>query len=77
MPRSYGQHCALAKSLDLVGDRWTLLIVRELLDRPRRYGLVVKRELPKPASGKVYDLTGDGRARCAPMCATTAPVLMW
>jgi DNA-binding HxlR family transcriptional regulator len=87
MPRSYGQHCALAKSLDLVGDRWTLLIVRELLDRPRRYGdllnglapiatdmlagrlrdlerngLVVKRELPKPASGNVYDLTDDGRA---------------
>ena len=29
--RSYGQHCALAKALDLVGDRWTLLIVRELL----------------------------------------------
>ena len=35
--RSYGQHCALAKSLDLVGDRWTLLIVRELLDGPQRY----------------------------------------
>jgi DNA-binding HxlR family transcriptional regulator len=28
--RSYGQYCALAKALDLVGDRWTLLIVREL-----------------------------------------------
>ena len=36
--RSYGQYCALAKSLDLVGDRWTLLVVRELLDGPRRYG---------------------------------------
>lgn len=35
--RSYGQHCALAKSLDLVGDRWTLLVVRELLDGPKRY----------------------------------------
>ncbi|MDE3153923.1 MAG: transcriptional regulator [Acidobacteriota bacterium] len=31
--RSYGQLCALAKALDLVGDRWTLLIVRELLIR--------------------------------------------
>jgi DNA-binding HxlR family transcriptional regulator len=31
--RSYGQYCALAKALDLVGDRWTLLIVRELLIR--------------------------------------------
>jgi DNA-binding HxlR family transcriptional regulator/putative sterol carrier protein len=28
--RSYGQYCALAKALDIVGDRWTLLIVREL-----------------------------------------------
>src|ERR1035437_4895182 len=31
--RSYGQYCALAKALDVVGDRWTLLIVRELLLR--------------------------------------------
>ena len=31
--RSYGQACALAKALDLIGDRWTLLIVRELMIR--------------------------------------------
>jgi DNA-binding HxlR family transcriptional regulator len=36
--RSYGQYCALAKALDVVGDRWSLLIVRELLVRPCRYG---------------------------------------
>lgn len=36
--RSYGQYCAVARALDLVGDRWTLLIVRELLLRPCRYG---------------------------------------
>jgi DNA-binding HxlR family transcriptional regulator len=35
--RSYRQYCALAKALDVVGDRWTLLIVRELLIRPCRY----------------------------------------
>src|SRR5919109_751412 len=36
--RSYGQRCALARALDVVGDRWTLLIVRELLIRqPCRY----------------------------------------
>jgi len=29
--RSYGQYCGLARALDVVGDRWTLLIVRELL----------------------------------------------
>ena len=35
--RSFGQYCALAKALDVVGDRWTLLIVRELLIHPCRY----------------------------------------
>ena len=35
--RSYGQHCAIARSLDVIGDRWTLLIVRELWMRPCRY----------------------------------------
>ena len=29
--RGYHQHCGLAKALDVIGDRWTLLIVRELL----------------------------------------------
>src|SRR5258707_771182 len=33
--RSYGQYCGLAKALDVIGDRWTLLIVRELLLRER------------------------------------------
>jgi len=36
--RSYGQYCGLAKGLDLIGDRWVLLVVRELLNGPRRYG---------------------------------------
>jgi len=36
--RTYGQYCAVAKALDLIGDRWTLLVVRELLVRgPCRY----------------------------------------
>jgi DNA-binding HxlR family transcriptional regulator len=33
----YGQYCGLAKTLDLVGERWTLLIIRELLFSPRRF----------------------------------------
>jgi len=36
--RSYGQLCGLARALDLLGDRWTLLIVRELLRGPKRFG---------------------------------------
>ncbi|MFF3904549.1 winged helix-turn-helix transcriptional regulator [Streptomyces sp. NPDC001848] len=35
--RSYDQYCSTARALDVVGDRWTLLIVRELLAGPRRY----------------------------------------
>ncbi|MFF7067010.1 winged helix-turn-helix transcriptional regulator [Streptomyces pseudovenezuelae] len=35
--RSYDQYCSAARALDSVGDRWTLLIVRELLSGPRRY----------------------------------------
>jgi DNA-binding HxlR family transcriptional regulator len=31
--RSYGQYCSVAKALDVLGERWTLLIVRELLVR--------------------------------------------
>jgi DNA-binding HxlR family transcriptional regulator len=33
----YQQYCALARTLDLAGDRWTLLIVRELTPGPRRF----------------------------------------
>jgi DNA-binding HxlR family transcriptional regulator len=35
--RTYGQFCAIARSLDVVGDRWTLLVVRELLRGPRTF----------------------------------------
>jgi len=35
--RSYEQYCPLARSLDLLGERWTLLIVRDLLAGPKRY----------------------------------------
>lgn len=36
--RSYGQYCGLARALDVVGNRWSLLVVRELLTGPARYG---------------------------------------
>jgi DNA-binding HxlR family transcriptional regulator len=35
--RSYNQYCGLAYALDIVGERWTLLIVRELIPGPRRF----------------------------------------
>ena len=36
--RSYRQYCGLARALEIVGERWSLLIVRELLVGPARYG---------------------------------------
>jgi DNA-binding HxlR family transcriptional regulator len=38
MSREYGQYCGLARALDVVGDRWNLLIVRQLLIGPARFG---------------------------------------
>ena len=35
--RSYAHYCAVSRALDLVGDRWSLLVVRELCSGPRRY----------------------------------------
>ena len=40
--RSYGQYCGLAKALDVIGDRWTILIVRELLIGEGRYTDLLK-----------------------------------
>src|SRR5215467_6762869 len=35
--RSYNQYCAVARGLDVIGERWTLLIIRDLLVGPKRY----------------------------------------
>ena len=35
--RAYGQYCGFARALELVGERWALLIVRDLLVGPRRF----------------------------------------
>jgi DNA-binding HxlR family transcriptional regulator len=36
--RDYGQYCGVTRGLELVGERWALLIIRDLLVGPRRYG---------------------------------------
>ena len=43
--RSYDQFCAVARALDHVSERWTLLIVRNLMLGPRRYSDLLT-ELP-------------------------------
>jgi DNA-binding HxlR family transcriptional regulator len=53
--RSYDQFCGLAKALDTIGDRWTLLIVRELLiGGPLRY-TDIQRGLPGIATNLLAD----------------------
>ena len=37
VPKRYGQPCPVAKSLEFLGERWTLLIVRDLLRGPRKF----------------------------------------
>jgi DNA-binding HxlR family transcriptional regulator len=54
MTRTYGQYCGLARALDVVGDRWTLLIVRQLLLGPARYGQLLE-GLPGIATNLLAD----------------------
>jgi len=76
--RSYGQYCSVAKALDVIGDRWTLLVVRELLlQGPCRY-TDLKNGLPGVAtnllSDRLRDLEAAGlvrREEAAPPVAAT------
>jgi DNA-binding HxlR family transcriptional regulator len=43
--RSYGQYCGFARALELVGERWALLIIRDLLIGPKRFS-EIQRGLP-------------------------------
>jgi len=54
MPRSYQQNCPIAKGLDVLGERWTLLILRELIGGPRRYG-DLRAQLPGIATNLLAD----------------------
>jgi DNA-binding HxlR family transcriptional regulator len=76
--RTYGQYCAIAKALDLIGDRWTLLVVRELLVRgPCRY-TDLRNGLPGIATNLLADRLRDleqagvvSREQAPPPVATT------
>ncbi len=58
MSRDYGQYCGLARALDVVGDRWNLLIVRQLLMAPARYG-ELRDGLPGIATNLLTDRLRD------------------
>src|ERR671931_2934804 len=44
--RAYGQYCGLARAVEVVGERWALLIVRDLLVGPKRF-TDLRRGLPR------------------------------
>lgn len=76
--KEYGQFCALARALDQIGDRWSLLIVRELLVAPATYGTLLQR-LPGLATNLLAErlrdlqavgLVGIDRERTDPYCLT-------
>jgi DNA-binding HxlR family transcriptional regulator len=50
----YARFCSLSRGLDLVGERWTLIIIQELLHSPRRYG-ELRRLLPGIGSNVLSD----------------------
>ena len=58
--RSYNQFCALAYGLDVVGDRWTLLIIRELLAGPRRFTDLIEWVLDLPNFEGVREDCSEG-----------------
>src|SRR6476659_8656719 len=63
MAKRYEQYCPMAHALDLVGDRWALLVIRELMHGPKRYTDLVER-LPgigtNILAARLRDLEGHG-----------------
>jgi DNA-binding HxlR family transcriptional regulator len=62
-PRTYGHFCMLAKTLERVGDRWVLLIVRDLADGPKRFTDLQERLggiTPTTLSTRLRELEADG-----------------
>ena len=56
--RTYGDGCAIARALDLVGERWALLVVRELLLGPKRY-TDLRRGLPNASPNVLTQRLGE------------------
>jgi DNA-binding HxlR family transcriptional regulator len=61
--RTYGHFCMLAKALDRVGDRWTMLVVRDLARGPQRFTDLMERlggVTPKTLTQRLRDLEESG-----------------
>jgi len=64
--RSYGDQCGVARSLDVIGERWALLIIRELLLGPKRFNDLLAGlagASPNVISQRLRELTGSGVIR--------------
>lgn len=75
--RSYQQYCPLARALDVVGDRWAMLVMRELVFAPKRFTDLQARLdgiAPNLLSRRLKELEAAGlvtRRRLNPPAATT------
>jgi DNA-binding HxlR family transcriptional regulator len=58
MPRTYADPCGLARALNLIGERWALLIVRELLLGPKRF-TDLRRGLPAASQSVLTQRLGE------------------
>jgi DNA-binding HxlR family transcriptional regulator len=82
--RTYRDRCGIARALDVVGERWALLVVRELLLGPQRFS-DLRRALPRASSNIVADrlreLEGHGvvgrRALPPPAGSTVYELTPW
>jgi DNA-binding HxlR family transcriptional regulator len=76
--RSYGDACGIARGLDLVGERWALLVVRELLRGPKRFSdlrVGLPTASPNVLSRRLRELEEGGvvrRRRLGPPASTWA-----
>ena len=71
--RSYGQYCGVTTAVELIGERWALLIVRDLLVGPRRY-TDLKAGLPRIPTNilalRLKELQDAGVVRRVPLSVT-------
>ncbi len=58
--KTYGQMCPLARSLDVLGERWTMLVIRELLLGPKRFKHLLA-VLPAIGSNRLVGATARTR----------------
>ncbi|WP_409239968.1 winged helix-turn-helix transcriptional regulator [Streptomyces sp. PA5.6] len=62
--KRYRQMCAVAAALDIVGERWTLLIIRDLINGPKRYNQLLGESLvgigPNLLASRLQMLTDEG-----------------